>query len=207
MAFFPTRFPSSDFAPLFRLLDDYDVHRSSQKSSGGLQHVSSFSPRFDVREVKDGYHLDGELPGINQQDVEIEFTDPHTLVIKGRTEREYTNNNLNETPSETPEETSQPSSPKSLQATVEDESASKEKEKDTSAVAVSGGKQVSSSKPVSGKNHKFWVSERSVGHFHRTFSFPTRVDQDSVKASLKNGILSIFVPKAAPPVAKKITIN
>jgi len=42
---------------------------------------------------------------------------------------------------------------------------------------------------------KFWVSERSVGEFARSFHFPTKVDQDAVKASMKNGILSITVPK------------
>ncbi|KAK2768824.1 hypothetical protein FQN54_000684 [Arachnomyces sp. PD_36] len=204
MAFFP-RFPSSEFGPLFRLLDDYDVHRSGQKPSN-LQHVPSFSPRFDVRELKDGYHLDGELPGINQQDVDIEFTDPHTLVIKGRSERQYTNTNLDETPeTHTPAE-SQPGSPKSLQPTVEEEGdGNQAKAKETAVATTTASKQVS--KPAAEKKHKFWVSERSVGQFHRTFSFPTRVDQDNVQASLKNGILSIIVPKAAPPTARKIAIN
>ncbi|KAI4244767.1 MAG: hypothetical protein L6R42_010373, partial [Xanthoria sp. 1 TBL-2021] len=44
---------------------------------------------------------------------------------------------------------------------------------------------------------KYWVSERSVGEFRRTFSFPGKVDQEAVKASLRNGILSVVVPKAA----------
>lgn len=42
---------------------------------------------------------------------------------------------------------------------------------------------------------KTWVSERTVGDFLRTFNFPTPVDQDKCKASMKNGILSINVPK------------
>lgn len=215
MAFFP-RFSSSEIAPLFRLLDDYDVHRPAQKSS--FQHVSSFSPRFDVRELKDGYHLDGELPGINQEDVSIEFSDPQTLVIKGRTERVYSNNNstakdLNNNGTQTPEshtpQASEPSSPKSLQATVEDENdgQTQENEKGTEEPTVSTVKQAVKQAAEKRPHHKFWVSERSVGQFHRTFSFPDRVDQDNVKASLDNGILSIFVPKAAPPVVRKIVIN
>jgi hypothetical protein len=81
------RFAAGEFAPLFRLLDDYDSHRSSQ---GSFSSIRSFAPKFDVQEVKDAYHLDGELPGIDQKDIQIEFTNPYTLVIKGRTEREYT---------------------------------------------------------------------------------------------------------------------
>ncbi|OGE46706.1 hypothetical protein PENARI_c118G04762 [Penicillium arizonense] len=37
--------------------------------------------------------------------------------------------------------------------------------------------------------------------------FRARVDQDNVKASLKNGILFVLVPKTAAPAIKKITIE
>lgn len=197
MSFFP-RFPAGDFTPLFRLLDDYESHRASAEpaTSGGLR---TFAPRFDVRESKDGYHLDGELPGINQKDVEIEFTDSQTLVIKGRLEREYTSSSGGD---ERPTSGSGGhGSKKSRQPTVEDETTSS-----TTAVTKTGGK----SQEVGTHVHdgtKYWVSERSVGEFSRTFSFPTRVDQDAVKASLKNGILSVTIPKAAAPASKRISIE
>ncbi|KAK5275878.1 hypothetical protein LTR16_012041, partial [Cryomyces antarcticus] len=54
---------------------------------------------------------------------------------------------------------------------------------------------------------RYWVSERSTGEFYRSFQFPTRVDQDGVKASLKNGVLSITVPKARAPTTRKIQIE
>lgn len=79
----------SDFGPLFRLLDDYDIHRASRDQTNGT--VNTYAPRFDVRETKDSYNLDGELPGALQKDVEIEFSDPQTLVIKGHSERQYRN--------------------------------------------------------------------------------------------------------------------
>ncbi|CAI7594572.1 unnamed protein product [Penicillium crustosum] len=86
MALFRANLPGSgDFAPLFRLLDDYDDHRSSRNQAA----VRSFSPRFDIRESEDAYHFDGELPGIDQKDIDIEFSDPQTLVVKGHSEREY----------------------------------------------------------------------------------------------------------------------
>jgi HSP20 family protein len=205
MSFFP-RFAAGEFAPLFRLLDDYDVHRSSR---GGFSSVRSWAPKFDVKEVKDAYQLEGELPGIDQKDIQIEFTDPHTLVIKGRTEREYTSTPaVEEGPAtaaiEAPKEGTE--TPKSHQATVEDEDAQAQstsaKPSTETAVEKTSSKEVSST-PAS----KYWVSERSVGEFHRAFSFPSRVDQDAVKASLKNGILSIVVPKATAPTSKRITIE
>lgn len=162
MALFRTSFPSSgDFSPLFRLLDDYDSHRTSRQPS-----LRSFSPRFDIRETGEAYHLDGELPGIAQKDIDIEFTDPQTLTVKGHIERDYHTEPKAETDDN---ETKEESDPKS--------------------------------------QYRFWASERATGEFQRTFSFPTRVDQDAVKANLKNGILSVVVPKASASPAKKITIE
>ncbi|KAJ5155128.1 HSP20-like chaperone [Penicillium coprophilum] len=163
MSLLRANFPGSggDFAPLFRLLDDYDDHRSSRNQS-----VTSFSPRFDIRESEDAYHFDGELPGISQKDIDIEFSDPQTLVVKGHTEREY--------------QTSEPE-----------------------GKAKEGAKKSDDGKPT----HRFWASERSVGEFQRVFSFPTPVDQHNVKASLKNGILAIQVPKVSAASSKKITIE
>jgi HSP20 family molecular chaperone IbpA len=176
---------TGDFAPLFRLLDDYDIHRSG-RSGQASSSITNFAPRFDVRESKEAYHLDGELPGINQKDIEIEFSEPQTLVIKGRSVREYHSNNGNDEGI---------TSPKPV--TVEDEDNG-----NTQAV-----EKASTKKEVSKSNFKYWVSERSVGEFHRAFSFPSRVDQDAVKANLNNGILSIVVPKAAPPASRKINIE
>jgi len=181
MSLFP-RFPTSDFAPIFRLLDDYDVHRAARETSS----LRAFQPKFDVREVKDAYELHGELPGIEQKDVSIEFTDPTTLVIKGRTERSFTRG----TPPAAIEGGQQPvgriTGEVNHKATVEDEAA-EESQKQV---------QTKPEEQQPEEESKYWVSERSVGEFHRSFSFPTRVDQDAVKASLKNGILSITVPKA-----------
>ncbi|KAF3397800.1 30 kDa heat shock protein [Penicillium rolfsii] len=169
MSVFRTSFPAAgDFAPLFRLLDDYDNHRSSTRQST----MRSFAPKFDVRESESAFHLDGELPGIPQEDINIEFTDAQTLVVKGHTEREY----------HTPEPKEQAENEQAVEIT---DKASK----------------------TSGNSHRYWASERTVGEFSRTFSFPIRVDQDKVKASLKNGILSIVVPKATASATKKITIQ
>ena len=53
----------------------------------------------------------------------------------------------------------------------------------------------------------YWISERSTGSFQRTFRFPGKVDQDGVTAGLKNGVLSVRVPKAKEPVREERRIN
>lgn len=202
MALFP-RFPQGDFAPLFRLLDDYDVHRSGRSDgTGSSSAIRAFQPKFDVREHKETYELQGELPGINQKDVSIEFVDPHTLVIKGRVEREYHEGN-DSTQSRITEADHSSSFHK---ASVEEEGASSESKQEATG---SENQQVAEADQQNGKQAKprYWVTERSVGEFHRSFTFPSRVDQDAVKASMKNGILNIVVPKAPAPTTKRINIE
>jgi len=233
MAFFP-RFVDHDFAPafrgensLFRLMDDYAtlVNRSFASSPSLTQSVRTFQPRFDMKENKDSYELHGELPGIAQKDINIEFTDATTLSIRGRTEtvREegrrptallesqagQQQKKLVDTAEAETESTT--SSNKSRHATVEDEDAA------TVASAAPTETPAPSEAPASqevSKNQRpdtdkssYWISERSVGSFARSFSFPQRVDQDAVKASLKDGILSIIVPKAQAPANRRIQIE
>ncbi len=63
------------------------------------------------------------------------------------------------------------------------------------------------SKKAAEPSFKYWVSERSVGEFERRFSFPGRVELENVKASLKNGILSVVVPKAVAQQSRRINIE
>jgi HSP20 family protein len=183
------------FRSLFRMMDDIATNYESGMPSSTS--IRAFSPKFDVIEEKDAYKLHGELPGLDQKDVSIEFTDSHTLVVKGHTETRYES-------SEPADEDQKRIQNGSHKATVEDESA--EKSKETAMVASESGK-----KDVVGSGQqktKYWVSERSVGEFHRSFSFPSRVDQDGVKASLKQGVLTITVPKlVANKGSRKINIE
>ena len=202
-SFFP-HFPSSaDFSPFFRLLDNSDPFFQVQSSQ------RSFTPRFDVREAASAYELQGELPGIKQEDIEIEFVDANTLVVKGRSERSVQKSNVEEKGKAIEESNaaaindnaSEKSSSSYQKPSVEEDyvDAGEEADKATpSSTTVEGDNTTIAQAPkIEEPQHKYWVSERSVGHFERRFSFPGKVDQDAVKASLKNGILSIVVPKAA----------
>jgi HSP20 family protein len=211
------RFPSGEFAPLFRLLDDYASHQSSRQGDdfgnlGNISQLRSFQPRFDVKEVKDSYELHGELPGVEQKDIQIEFTDPQTLSIKGRTERHRESGTPPTAALEGQQEqsritadSSSTSSPHYQPPTVEDENANTEQQMTTTNTADNQIQQHTEQqqRPQS----RYWVSERSVGEFSRSFAFPSRVDQDNVRASLKDGILSIVVPKASAPTSRKIQIE
>ena len=183
------------FRSLFRMMDD--IATNYENTGSPSTSIRAFSPKFDVVEAKDAYHLHGELPGLDQKDVSIEFADPHTLVIKGHVEHHYER-------SDPADEGDKRVTDVSHKATVEDESA--EKSKETAMTTTDGDK-----KDVVKTGHhktKYWVSERSVGEFHRSFSFPSPVDQDGVKATLRQGLLSIKVPKlSATKGSRKINIE
>ncbi len=57
------------------------------------------------------------------------------------------------------------------------------------------------------KEENYHRIERSYGNFLRTFSLPSQVDPEGVKASFKDGILTIEVPKAEEAKPRKIAIN
>ena len=57
------------------------------------------------------------------------------------------------------------------------------------------------------KEESYHRVERSYGSFLRTFSLPSQVNAESVKASFKDGVLTIEVPKADEAKPRKIAIN
>ncbi|KIW55460.1 hypothetical protein PV05_04201 [Exophiala xenobiotica] len=162
-AFAPSR---TEFGPFFNLFND--TFSELQKISDTIPRT--WAPRFDMKETQDSFVLDGELPGIDQKDITIEFVDDQMLSIKGRTE------------------------------TVKEEG--KEPEE------AEAGKEVAEGKKADQEGPTYWYSERSSGEFARTFGFPTPIDQDKVKASLKDGVLHVVVPKSEKAnKTKTITIE
>lgn len=184
-----TAFPTD----ILRMLDQFE--NSVSGSSGGMQssgsgNVRAFSPNFDVHETEHEYVLEGELPGLSdKKDVSIEFTDDRTILVHGRIERSHTISRDSHGNVQTIE---QGEEQKKIEGGSEDkqgrDNKGKEKEKDKSGL-------------------KCWLSERSVGEFSRSFSFPTNVDVDRVKASLTSGILRVAVPKVEKKASRRIEVS
>ncbi|KAI1434563.1 HSP20-like chaperone [Xylaria sp. CBS 124048] len=243
--------PNSDygnFGGLVRFIDDWDKHfsrqsgRSGQPARNARRSTPTFTPRFDVRETEQSYELHGELPGIEKKDVNIEFSDAQTIVIRGNIERTYTEGNapagmledsamggmsgaIGDKPTGDDLETS---SNKSFQPTVEEdyedvrsaghsapaaeasskptESGEATKSENTGAVQQQQQQQQQEQQQQQKPKSKYWIYERSVGNFSRSFTFSSRVDHDNVEASLNNGILKVVVPKAKPE-SRRIAIH
>ncbi|KAK3902251.1 30 kDa heat shock protein [Staphylotrichum tortipilum] len=257
MSFYPRSFYSpvsaeASFVPLFRLLDDFDSYARQVEAAQAARSCAqrcqrprqpraqrpTFNPRFDVRETEDSYELHGELAGLERENVNVEFTDRDTLIIRGRVERSY-GEEAEKTPeaaveaapaaaveaapsesSETP--TTEPEKRRhSHQATVEDDpedentpsssrAASPKLEvakaaPETQEVAKPAPAEVQPQQQQQQRRFRRW--ERSVGEFQRAFTFPAPIDHEAVTATMNNGILSVTVPKATKPVARRIEIS
>lgn len=111
------------------------------------QPLAGFAPAFEVKETKDGYLFKADLPGVKQQDVEVDWT-ANRLTIRGKREAE------------------------------------KQEKTDT-----------------------YYTYERSYGSFTRAFTLPDGIDPNGIHADLRDGVLTIDVPKKAEAQPKKIAVT
>ncbi|KAF7552767.1 hypothetical protein G7Z17_g4096 [Cylindrodendrum hubeiense] len=212
--------PDASLTPLFRLLDDFDT---CSRQAPRRRVIPHWQPKFDVRETEQAYELHGELPGISKDNVHIIFADPQTILISGKKERAVTSS---APPASIPEETNASDAitsdsdvkRNSYQATVSEdeefesisydaEDAPEENEK--AEPKEDQPKQDEKAETVEEKpatNAKWWLTERTVGEFSRSFNFATRVEHEAVTASFKDGILSIVVPKSEKHESRPISI-
>ncbi|GAB5587223.1 hypothetical protein Unana1_02123 [Umbelopsis nana] len=171
-----------DASRAFALLEEpmFNVARRN-----GFPSVSSLMryPSTDIRETKDSYILEAELPGIRKEDVDIEFQD-NTLVLRGKIERSSQQ-------SDRPQAAANPSVAENTEV-VNSESG------ETSVV-----QKENSDKDLT---PHWWSNERVTGSFSRSFAFPASIQSDAIKASYKDGVLSITVPKAEK-ASSKISIE
>ncbi len=126
-----------------RMLGDFlgrDSYSGSMSSAG--------YPPVDIREEKERYVLEAELPGLAEKDVAIKVNE-RVLSI----------------------------------ASAKEDDKKEEKE-------------------------GVWlIRERGVRSFRRAFSLPRNVDQDAIKASFKDGLLTVVMPKRPEAQEKTISIS
>ncbi|KAK4143148.1 HSP20-like chaperone [Dichotomopilus funicola] len=96
---------SDDFnAGLFQLLNEIETQQNKsanhcpafvapaqfrQKARQCQPRRATIHPNWDVRETENAYELYGELPGVERENLNIEFPGHETIVISGHVERNY----------------------------------------------------------------------------------------------------------------------
>lgn len=107
------------------------------------------TPHVDVKEEKDAYTLQMDLPGRTDKDVNIEL-DRNVL-------------------------------------TISSEAAENKEKKD--------------------EGSKWLIRERAFSKFSRSFTLPEDVNSEALSAEVRNGVLTVTMPRKALPTPKRIQIN
>lgn len=182
-----------------------------------------WEPLFEAHDTEDSFVVYGELPGLNKEHVTVEFPEPCKLVVSGKGER------FTDAPKAAETTTGQTAlapvvesdnedtrSRSSYQATVEDDvdgddfevlSHTSEKSETISQPEPetlsekAKEKQTEQPKQPEEPRHSGYRKE-----FSRYFTFPTYVNHEAVTAELKDGLLTIVVPKATSG-SHRIMIN
>lgn len=134
-----------DFSPLLHLL----TQRQREDFQSMRQEVEDqflrqlFSPTVDILEESGHYTLLFDLPGVKQEDLEIDVTDGNYLTLSGKRT--------------TPE-------------------------------------------------GKYAMHERGAGKFSRKFTLPDAIDISQISAELKDGVLSIVIPRTKTDKTRKIPV-
>ena len=70
-------------------------------------------------------------------------------------------------------------------------------------MTISGEKKAEEEKEGEG----YFYKESHTGAFSRSFSLPADIKEEKAEADMKNGILTISIPKIAPKKATKVTLK
>ncbi|KAM0429517.1 hypothetical protein ACHAQK_011004 [Fusarium lateritium] len=182
-----------------------------------------WEPRFEAFETEDSFFIHGELPGLNKEHVTVEFPEPCKLVVSGKVERFTDDPKAAETTTEQTDTTpiidsnnEDTRSRSSYQATVEDDVDSDDFEVlshvSEKSETISQPELETLSEKVKERQTKKPEQPdepRRSGYrkeFSRYFTFSTYVNHEAVTAELKDGLLTIVIPKAASG-SHRIMIN
>lgn len=67
---------------------------------------------------------------------------------------------------------------------------------------------LSARRPSSARaEHRRLLGELVHGDYRRSFTLPERIDRDAIVAALKNGVLTLTVPKAPALLPRRITVQ
>ena len=125
----------------------FDFENEVEESMSQIFNNSSGLPKIDIEDHGNMVVIKAELPGISEEDIDIEVMD--------------------------------------------------------NVMTISGEKKAE----TEGENKGYYYKESHTGSFSRSFTLPSEVVADKAIADMKNGVLTISVPKVAPKQAKKITLK
>jgi len=186
--------------PLTSHLDDPFFDGTKDPTRTGAHHHDVVAPRFDVEEADDAYFLQGEFPGVaDKNEITLERCGPRTLAVMAhvpkfdlRTEwvaatqqgaAHGNHKHLDEAEVQAGWDSISPA----VQANQLEEPVHLPGTEDHGADAK---------QPPSSSRMLCRLSERHAGKMQRSFTFPTAVHFEGLKANFGHGLLKIVLPKS-----------
>ncbi len=163
---------AQDVSRAFTLLDE-PLFNAARRYPSSFPTLSDrlpnfFRPSVDISETDKNYVIEAEVPGMKKEDLSIECLDDGSLIMKGKIET--------------------PTAPTEKMRTVDatNNTSTTESGGTTEDVVEAGAE---TTEPT------IWTSERMRGHFQRSFQFPSNINPEDVKATYRDGILKVVIPK------------
>ncbi|CAG8515473.1 10474_t:CDS:1 [Paraglomus brasilianum] len=82
-----SRLLGQDLARAFSLLEEPLLTTSRRFPAAYPSLTQTIRPSVDVSETETTYIVEAEVPGMNKEDLQVEFLDDGTLILKGKNER------------------------------------------------------------------------------------------------------------------------
>ncbi len=61
--------------------------------------------------------------------------------------------------------------------------------------------------PADPENYSLTYAEYEAGDYRRSFNLSNQIDQENIRAAVKNGVLRLWLPKSDVAKARKITVK
>jgi len=159
------------------------------------QNLQSWAPHIDVSETEQEYHIEADLPGVRQEDIDIQVQDGILTLRAQMQQREE----------QTPTAQSQPSQGQNAQGQQGQEHMSRDQDQtgqNRDGNTLQTGDQNSSSQ------RRYHQRERRFGYFERVMSLPANIDEQNIQAQFKDGVLTLRIPKQTQtPQSRRIQIQ
>ncbi|MCW3054975.1 MAG: heat shock protein-like protein [Chthonomonadales bacterium] len=164
----------------------------TQRTPG--QGLQSWAPHIDVSESEQEYHIEADLPGVRQEDIDIQVQDGMLTLRAQMQQRE-----------EQPQSAqSQPSQGQNAPEQQGQEHVSRDQDIGQNR----DGNTMQTSDQTAQTPRRYHQRERRFGYFERIMSLPANVDEENIQAQFKDGVLTLRIPKQTQtPQSRRIQIQ
>jgi HSP20 family protein len=182
-----------------RVFGQFIDPRNSTASRGSGQSLQTWAPHIDISETDQEYHIEADLPGVRQEDIDVRVQDG-MLTLRAQMQQ-------GEDQPQTTQATSaqNQNAPQNMQGQATDQ---EHVARDQNNTQDRDGTSPKMENQNVQSNRRYHQRERRMGYFERSMTLPPNIDENKITAQFKNGVLTLCIPKQAQaPQSHRIQIQ